>query len=227
MNQQREYDRLKQVMLSGLTTEQQIAFKGLARVGIDFIDKNDNWVVSRVPADGSKRELISFDDIKKGDTIVLQKGSVASKQGVVLKDVKEDVYFKDGVLVLDATINGKDRILTTADKELTRQAAVDLQRICASSDYYVEMLNNEFLQESMMTGSPNVKVVENAQDFDRNNILMVAGDVTFEEMHKFVLGERDIESRDLGVQEFDDPFALDSQDHSEHGFEDLTFDTIG
>ena len=89
------------------------------------------------------------------------------------------------------------------------------------------MLNNEFLQESMMTGSPNVKVVENAQDFDRNNILMVAGDVTFEEMHKFVLGERDIESRDLGVQEFDDPFALDSQDHSEHGFEDLTFDTIG
>ena len=66
MNQQREYDRLKQVMLSGLTTEQQIAFKGLARVGIDFIDKNDNWVVSRVPADGSKRELISFDDIKKG-----------------------------------------------------------------------------------------------------------------------------------------------------------------
>ena len=224
MNQKSEYDRLKQVMLSGLTTEQQIAFKGLARVGIDFIDLKDNWVVSRVPSDGSKRELISLEDMKKGDTVVLQKGSVASKQGVVLKDIKEDVYFKDGVLIVDATINGKDRILTTADKELTRQAAIDLQRICATSDYYVEMLNNEFLQESMMTGDPNVKVVENAQDFDKNNILMVAGDVTFEEMHKFVIGERDIESRDLGIQEFDDPFALDSHDH---GFEDLTFDTIG
>lgn len=211
---------LKQVMMEGLTPEQLIAFKGLSRAGINFIDLNETWVVSKAAPGSNSRTQCTFADLRAGDTVVLQKGDINSKQGIVLKNVT-DVLFdeKTGLVVIDAD----NRLLTTADKNLVHEAALNIQRVCATADYYIQQLNNEYMQESYANNSPTVKFVGNAADFEKNTIMAVSYDTTMADVHGYVEMTKEIEfgTPELEELEFDNPFA--KIDSFGRGFDDKHF----
>lgn len=211
---------LKQVMMDGLTPEQLIAFKGLSRAGINFIDMNETWVVSKAVPGSSSRTQCTFADLKAGDTVVLQKGDINSRQGIVLKNVT-DVLFdeKTGLVVIDAD----NRLLTSADKNLVHEAAMNIQRICATAEYYIQQLNNEYMRESYANNSPSVKFVGNASDFEKNTIMAVAFDTTMSDVHGYVRNGQEIEfgAPELEELEFDNPFA--KIDTFGRGFDDKHF----